>query len=133
MPTVTKNRQRAFTIVEVLVAIAILVFGLGVIYEYMVDSAQSGNRGIERMQVRWLAHERLAELRSAPYASLKAWTPGARVPMSDRLSPERVCNAAAKIATLPDGSIEISVEAAAFEKGSDKPINAVTVKGVVAP
>lgn len=127
MPTVTKNRQRAFTIVEVIVALAILVFGLGAIYGHMVDTARNGHRGLERMQARWLAHERLAELRSAPYASLKAWTPGDRVPMSDRVK------AAARVGTLPDGSIEVAVEAGVFEKNSNQPANAVTVKGVVAP
>lgn len=127
MPTVIKNGQRAFTIVEVIVAMAILVFGLGAIYEHMVNTARNGNRGLERMQVRWLAHERLAELRSAPYDSLKTWTPGVRAPMSDRIK------AGAKIGTLPDGSIEVAVEAGVFLENSNQPANAVTVKGVVAP
>ncbi len=127
MPTVTKNRQRGFTIVEVIVALAILVFGLGAIYGHMINSARSGQRSIQRMQSRWLAHERLAELRTAPYASLKGWTPGAPVPMSDAVK------AVARVGTLPDGSIEVAVDAGVYENQAKQPDNAVTVKGVVAP
>ncbi|MCE5230172.1 prepilin-type N-terminal cleavage/methylation domain-containing protein [bacterium] len=128
MPTVTKNRQRAFTIVEVLVALAILVFGLGSIYMHMVNADRTGRTRLQQMQVRWLAQERLAELRAAPYASLKAWQPGDWQVMSGNIKA-----LADKVEPQPDGSIDLTVKAGLFPEKSKEPVNVVTVRGMVAP
>ena len=128
MPTVAKNRQRAFTIVEVLVALAILVFGLGAIYMHMVDADRAGRTRLQQMQLRWLAHERLAELRAAPYASLKNWQPGDWQVMSGNIKA-----VADKVEPQPDGSIDIAVKAGLFQESSKEPLNVVTVRGMVAP
>lgn len=127
MSTVTKNRHRAFTIVEVLIAMAILVFGLGGIYSLMVEADRAGHQRLERMQVRWLAHERLSELRAAPYGSLKTWQPGDWLAMNDRVF------AKAEIDHSPDGNIEVKVDAGVREETSKEPSNVVTVRGMVAP
>lgn len=127
VPTVTKNRHSAFTIVEVLIAMAILVFGLGAVYARMVDADRAGHQRLERMQVRWLAYERLAELRVAPHASLKSWQPGDWLAMNERVF------AKAEVEPSPDGNIEITVGAGLREDTSKEPADLVTVRGMVAP
>lgn len=76
--TPRSNLTRAFSIVEVLVAMAVLTFGVYAIYEQFITLRRLGDQRQPVHQARWLAHQQLEELRAAPAAALRRWTPPAQ-------------------------------------------------------
>ncbi len=59
----TAESQRGFTLVEVLVALAIIAFGLVAVFGQMSQSATAANRLREKTLAEWVALNQLAELR----------------------------------------------------------------------
>jgi hypothetical protein len=68
---------RGVTIVETIVALAILTFGAAAIFGTMVDSGRQGLTIESRVRRELLASQRLHEILAAPYAELAAWKPAA--------------------------------------------------------
>ena len=97
---------RAFTIVELMVALAGLTFGVYVIYERFQETSRPGRMALQKAQGRWLAEKRLEELRACPAAALRAWPPSERFEPIDENPKFRVKSA---LAAGEGGSVEITV------------------------
>ncbi len=119
MRTVTKNR-RGFTIVEAVVALAILVLGLAFVYQSMIDSSRIGRQRGDQMQLEYLARQRLAELRVAPAGSPASLAEMAPLAMGE----DAVAETAAK--PRPDGALDVTVRVVRLDAQA-------TLTGVVAP
>ena len=65
MSTERRHRPRGFTLVEVLVALAIIAFGLIAVFGQLNQSATAAARLRERTFAHWVAMNSLAELRLA--------------------------------------------------------------------
>lgn len=70
-----RNATAAFSIVELMVAIGVLVFGIYAVYEQFIQTRDLGRRNLARAQGRFLAHQKLEELRACAYNDLKAFKP----------------------------------------------------------
>jgi hypothetical protein len=66
-------KHRAFSLVEFVVAIGVLVFGVYAIYDQFIAARIPSQQRLLMAQGRALAHQRLEELRAAPFDSLKSY------------------------------------------------------------
>lgn len=57
------KRQRGFTLIEVVVAIAIVALGLGALFTVLANTAGNVGSLRERTFASWIAHNRIAEVR----------------------------------------------------------------------
>lgn len=71
-----EDQRRGVSLVEVMVALAILVFGIYFIYDNFLNARNLGRTNVMIAQARSFAHQGVEELRACSYAELKAWTPG---------------------------------------------------------
>lgn len=71
-----KNSRRGISLVEVMVALAIFVFGIYFIYDQFLNARDVGRTNLMIAQARAFAHQGVEELRACGYAELRAWTPG---------------------------------------------------------
>lgn len=70
-----KNHVLAFSIVEVMIALGILIVGAFGAYEQFIKTNQLGLQQYERIQARYLALQELEQLRATPYPVLAARKP----------------------------------------------------------
>ena len=76
----TRTRH-GLSIVEGLVALALLTFGLWVIFSQMTAADRLGEDRLHHLQARWLAAGQLEQLRACDYESLSRW-PGDAEPVA---------------------------------------------------
>lgn len=122
---------RAFSIVEVLIALGILACGAFAAYERLLATHQAGVRQLERQQARWLARQELEHLRACDYQALLAWRPPQLpAPFPDHLR----FVYQDQVTTRTDGLLELSVQVgwSMPATGRFEPGNSVTVKGLKA-
>lgn len=126
------KKTHGFTIVEVLVALAILVFGVYEVYAHFLDSAARGREHINDVQARFIAHQELQELLACPYDKLRTWKPPA-VPNPKLTALKFIYQDT--VTTRTDGLLEVTVRVGwnipggkGFENGPN-----LTVKGLKAP
>lgn len=73
MPTQATSQRKALSLVEVLVALAILTFSGAIVFGHMLDAGRH-SKMIEMAARRDLAaYQRLQETLAAPYAALDGW------------------------------------------------------------
>lgn len=133
-----QHTLRAFSIVEVLVALAILVFGAVALYEQFLQSNHQGRSQFARMQARNLAHQELEQLRATPYQALKAWQhkPAPYPDFPKFVYQDQVTPHLDPLTHQPDGLLQLTVRIGwdirlnepRFEAG-----NSITVEGLKAP
>lgn len=71
----TRRRRRGVSLVEVMVAVAVLTFGVYAIYDQFMSTRDRGLTQLDRTRARYLAHQKLEELRAAGHEALAAWEP----------------------------------------------------------
>lgn len=74
MPT-RRRRRRGVSLVEVMVALAVLTFGVYAIHDQFLATRDLGLSHLDRTRARYLAHQKLEELRAAGHGALAAWAP----------------------------------------------------------
>jgi prepilin-type N-terminal cleavage/methylation domain-containing protein len=127
-----RHDKHGFSIVEVLLALAILTFGVFGIYEQFLKSNQRGLGQVSQIKARLLASQELEHLRACSYASLKSWKPTAdSLPYPGNLKFQYLDT----LAVRPDGLLELSVQVGWDMRSGEKfePGHSITVKGVKAP
>lgn len=72
-----RKSLRAYSMVEILVALAILVVGGYGIYDRFIDAGRQARRLETRIEANLLAHQQLATLQACSFESLEGWTPPA--------------------------------------------------------
>lgn len=72
---VSQRRPRAYSLVELMIAVAVLTFGLAAIYGQFRDTRQPSQRRLHLAQAQFHAQQILSESLAASYADLKAWKP----------------------------------------------------------
>ena len=98
--------RRAFTVVEIIVAIGVLGVGVCAIYGQFVRTHHFGRERLLKAQAHMLAHQGLEELRASSFDALANWSPpGAYAPVEGH---ERFRFKSA-VASPEDGTIEITV------------------------
>jgi len=70
-----KKNRRGISLVEVMVALAIMVFGIYFIYDQFLNARDVGRTNLMIAQARAFAHQGVEEMRACGYAELRAWTP----------------------------------------------------------
>ncbi len=128
----SRRAQAAFTLTEVIMALAVLAIGLGFVYGRTVDLARAGNDRADTLRARWLARAELSRLQAIGFEPLRAWTPGGWTEIPDAEGFRR----SSRVSPRPDGLIELTVAVAwdpppAAEEAPAGP--SVTLSGVVAP
>lgn len=66
MPTITSPRENGFTLLEVLVALAVLAFTLGAILKAGADNAAAVGYLRDKTFAHWVATDKITELRLEP-------------------------------------------------------------------
>ena len=102
-------RHRGFTIVELIIAMAILIFGAYGIYDQFHKTARRSGPSQQKLlqgQARMLAHQRVAELNACSHEALKAWDPQ---PNFVQVESQPQFHAKTEKQVLDDGTIEITV------------------------
>lgn len=72
---VSQRRPRAYSLVELMIAVAILTFGLAAMYGQFRDTRQPSQRRLHVAQAQFHGQQILSEALAASYADLKAWKP----------------------------------------------------------
>lgn len=140
---VPARSRGGFTVVELMVALAILTFGVYAIYDQFLASRDLGRRREADVRGRLLAERRLEELRAAPYDELAALARAgagasgagfAAIPDS----PGFYVAATVAGAAAGDGSLEIAVTVGRESRRGSGAMefsqeNLVTVRGVRTP
>lgn len=130
---IDSQRTAGFSMVEVVVATAILVFGIYGVYDQFLATRDLGRRREADLRARLLAEKRLEELRAAPYAALaaRASRPFAPIPGENRFY------LAEEISSREDGTVAIAVVVARDPRRADPlefdPGSVTTVRGERAP
>lgn len=127
-----RNDKYGFSIVEILLALAILTFGVYGVYEQFLKSNQRGLEQVSQLKARLLASQELEHLRACSHASLKSWKPVTDLlPYPGDLKFQYLDT----ISVRPDGLIELNVQVGWDMRSGEKfePGHSVTVKGVKAP
>lgn len=118
--------------VEIIVALAILTFGIMGIYEQFLAAGKQGRERLLPAQARLLAHQELEQLRACSYESLKSWKPPLRpVPYSSNL--KFLCQD--QVTPRPDGMLELTVRMG-WDVRNDQKFKegqSIMVKGLKAP
>lgn len=70
-----KDTRRGISLVEVMVALAIMVFGIYFIYDQFLNARDVGRTNLMIAQARAFAHQGVEELRACGHAELREWTP----------------------------------------------------------
>lgn len=127
-----RHPTHGFTMIEIIVALAILTFGVCAVYDHFLDSQQLGREQINTAQARYLALQELERLRACPYASLRAWTPPAKGTFFPD-HPRFTCQD--HVAARVDGALDLTVEVGWGPRtgGSFAPGNSITLQGVKTP
>jgi len=127
-----KKHTRGSTIVELLIAVAILTFGALGVYEHFLALNQRGRDQLGAIQARCLALGELEQLRACSYEELKQWKSPA-TPASYPNHLKFICQDS--VSVRPDGLLELTVQmgwdmprGGKFEAG-----RAITVKGLKGP
>ena len=74
----SRHTQRGFTLVEFIIAMAILIFGAYAIYEQFHKTARPSGPSEQKLlegRAQMLAHQLVAELQACSHEALKAWEP----------------------------------------------------------
>ena len=102
----SRPSHRAFTVVEIIVAIGVLGIGVYAIYGQFVRTHHFGRERLLKAQAHLLAHQGLEELRASSFDALANWSP------PDGYAPveghERF-RFKSSVASPEDGTIEIAV------------------------
>lgn len=126
-----RGAARAFTLVEIIVALGMLLVGAYAVYEGFGNLTRNEADRLATVRARWAAHQRLEELRAAPHAALAAWTPPASIqPVQGLPYFEQ-----ATVTPREDGSLAISLTLGwNMQLGEGfVPGRSVTLHGVKAP
>lgn len=129
-----RNTLRGFTLVEILLALAILIFGVYGIYNQFLNASQQGRERISPIEARFLAHQELEQLRACSYSSLKSWQ---QPPLKSQPYPNHLpYSYRDQVQARPDGVLlELTVQVG-WDMRSGEDFNkehSVTVKGLKAP
>lgn len=120
------SRRRGFSLVEFIIAIAVLVFGVYGVYNSFIGLRAPSTHRLNVAQARLLAQQKLEELRASEADGLIEWKPGAEYrPVA--AMPKFLYLPA--ISTRADGVIEITVSVGWGSEGPDFQGKLVTVKG----
>ncbi len=128
---VSQRRPRAYTLVELVIAIAILTFGLASIYSQFHETKLPSQRRLQLAQAQFHAQQALSEALACSYADLKAWTPSSTfVPVE----PESRFQARTTVDQVGSDAVEVVVQVGwsndKTEQGQNFPEGQlVTVKG----
>lgn len=127
-------RRSAFSLVEMIIATGVLVFGIYGIYNQFIETKIPSQQR-QRMAVgRMLAHQKLEELLACSYDDLKSWKPEAAY---KRAGDQPRYHFRAELKPAADQALEVTVDVAwdpADEAEQNFPSEkTVTVKGVRAP
>ncbi|HOE96728.1 MAG TPA: prepilin-type N-terminal cleavage/methylation domain-containing protein [Candidatus Sumerlaeota bacterium] len=122
-----RGARRGFSIIEILVALAILVLAAGGVYHQFFNIDRLGRMRLNEIQGRLLAQQRLEELRALPYARLAEWEPGeTATPLGDNLK----YAARTTIEPGPGDVLKLTVMVSWRERGAEAVAgNSVTVVG----
>jgi prepilin-type N-terminal cleavage/methylation domain-containing protein len=71
----TRSKRRAVTLIEVMVAVAVLTFGVYAVYDQFRASADRSRARYQQARGRFLAHQKLEELRACDFSALESWRP----------------------------------------------------------
>ena len=127
-----RTATRGLSLVEVMVAMAILVFVVAGVYSQFLDLGQRSRNRLEPIEARLLAHQELEHLRACRFESLKNWKP----PFGLTVYPEHVkYSYLDQVKPGPQGLLELSVQVG-WNVQLGKPLgpgNSITVKGYKAP
>ena len=104
-----RKSSRGFTLVEFVIATAVLVFGVYSIYSGFIGLRIPSQQRLVRARAQWLAHQKLEELRASPHRALAAWTPSAEFA---RVESEPQFWSKAELGQSAGQAIEISVRVA---------------------
>ena len=124
--------DRGFSIVELLVAIAVLAIGVYGIYAKFVDVDRLSHQRLDNIQGRLLAQQELERLRACPYESLKAFQPDELPPSIPEHTKYHFRD---QVTIRDDGLLELTVVVGWGAKPGEpfEPGTSVTVIGVKAP
>lgn len=120
------SRRRGFSLVEFIIAIAVLVFGVYGVYNSFIGLRAPSTHRLNVAQARLLAQQKLEELRASEAGGLSEWSPGKDFRPVEAMPkflylPE--------ISTRADGIVEITVSVGWDSEGPDFQGKLVTVKG----
>ena len=125
--------RRGFSFIELIVAMAVLVFGVYGVYHAFLETRPRSQARLFMAQGRMLAHQRFAELQATPYAALRSWSGDKKFKSIDGHEPFQikagarenngVINIVVSVGWHPDEG-----EGRKFPEGQ-----LITVKGVRAP
>lgn len=101
-----RGRRRAFTVVELIIATAVIVVGASAIYDQFVRTALPSHRRLLEAQGRMYAHQKLAELSGATPESFRNWRPNEDF---DFVRDDERFRWRAELTPQADGTVQISV------------------------
>lgn len=102
----TCSTRRGFTIVEVVMAISVVMIGVGALYDQFVKTSSRSAWYLYRAQAVMLAQQGVEELRAADFDSLKAYSAPATYEMNEDLPRFR---SRAEVKPSGTGGMEITV------------------------
>lgn len=128
----SRRKPRAYSIVELVIAVAVLTFGLAAIYGQFLDTRQPAQRRLFLAQAQFHAQQLLSEALACSYDDLKGWKPA---PNFSPLEDETRFGARTSVDLLSDQAIEVVVQvgwnARPDSQGQEFPEGQlVTVKGL---
>ena len=128
--------RRGFTLVEFMIAIAVLIFGVYGIFDQFVKIKGPSDEDLLRAQMQWFAHQELQELRACSYEALGAFEAmGTFAP--DEVYPH--FHVKPQVLKRSDGLIEITVQVGwqpsdGTDQNTDQKFDRlIEVKGVRSP
>lgn len=99
--------ERAFSLVEFVIATGVLVFGLAAIYNQFIELRIPSQQRLLMAQARAIGHQRLEELRAAPFDALKDHQGSenfARLETQPRFSIREI------VSQDPTGNLEVAIQ-----------------------
>ena len=128
---VRRAPRRGASIVEVLVALAILTLGAGAIFDQFTGVGKRSREEALRTQARWLAHQELNLLLAAPAADFAAWqVPEVPAPLASDIS----FAGQPTVKRRDDGALEIAVQVGwLVRENKFEPGRSVIARGVRRP
>lgn len=128
----SRRKPRAYSLVELLIAVAILTFGLATIYGQFRDTRQPSQRRLFLAQAQFHAQKLLSEALACSYDELRGWKPA---PSFSTIEDETRFGARTTVGMISGDAIEVVVQvgwnARPDSQGQEFPDGQlVTVKGL---
>lgn len=127
---VSRRRPRAYSLVELMIAVAVLTFGLAAIYGQFRDTRQPSQYRLFLAQSQFQAQKLLSEAMACSHTDLRNWKPGAKF---EKIESQPRFSARTSLNEAAGGAIEVVVQVGWGSDGDGQQFpegQLVTVKGL---